>query len=128
MTDALPSTLRAALLPLARAGRTVTYRELAGLLPVAPPHRIHKLTGALEHLVREDHAAGRPLIAAIAVSRVGETMPGRGFFQLLSELGRYRGPDRGPAAAAAHAAELAAALAYWGGEAQVSCQTQGAEG
>ena len=138
MTGSLPGAVRAALLPLARAGRTVTYRDLAGLVPVPPPHGIHKLTEALEHLVREDHAAGRPLIAALAVSRVGETvpgrgipgegMPGRGFFQLLSELGRYEGPDRGPAAAAAHASELAAALAYWGAETQDSPEPQGAWG
>ena len=76
-----------------------------------PPHAIHKLTLALEDLVREDHAAGRPLLAAVAVSRTGNGIPGRGFFQLLSELGRYAGPDRGPVAEAAHAAELARVFA-----------------
>ena len=106
--------MRAALLPLARARRTVTYRDLVALVPVAPPHRIHRLTLALEDLIRADHAAGRPLIAALAVSRAGGGIPGRGFFQLLADLGRYDGPDQGPPAAAAHARELEAALAYWG--------------
>ena len=120
MDIGLRNDVRAALLPLARAGKSIAYRELAALVPVPPPQSIHKLTEALEHLVREDHAAGRPLIAALAVSRVGEALPGRGFFLLLGELGRYDGPDRGPEAARAHAAELAAALAYWGAEAQDS--------
>ncbi len=108
------AAVRAALLPLAKAGQTVTYRDLAALVPVPPPHGIHKLTLALETLIREDHAAGRPLIAALAVSRAGAGIPGRGFFQLLAELGRYEGPDRGPAAAEAHGAALAAAIDYWG--------------
>jgi hypothetical protein len=111
---ALTTAVRAALLALARAGQTVTYRDLADLVPVPPPHRIHKLTLALEALVREDHAAGHPLIAALAVSQVGENLPGRGFFHLLAELGRYDGPDQGTRAARAHAAELAAAFRYWG--------------
>ena len=112
----LSAAVRAALLPFARAGDTVAYRDLAPLVPVPPPHGIHKLTLALEALVREDHAAGRPLIAALAVSRVGDNVPGRGFFQLLAELGRYTGPDQGPAAARAHGAELSAALRYWGAD------------
>ena len=66
--------------------------------------------------MREDHAAGRPLLAALAVSRTGNGIPGRGFFQLLSELGRHAGPDRGPEAEAAHAAELARVFAYWTAE------------
>ena len=78
------------------------------------PHVIHRLTLLLEAMVREDHAAGRPPLAALAVSRVTGT-PGRGFFQLLTELGRYAGPDQGPEATAHHARELAAALEYWGG-------------
>ena len=128
MTQGLPDAVRAALLPLAKAGRSITYRDLAGLVPVPPPHGIHKLTLALEDLVREDHAAGRPLIAALAVSRVGgatpgQSMPGRGFFMLLNDLGRYAGPDRGPEAARAHAAELSAALAYWGSGTQESCRS-----
>lgn len=99
--------LSAALDALVPDARTITYQELALRVAVPPPHRIHKLTLALEELARADHAAGRPLRAALAVSRGPEGLPGRGFFQLLAELGRYAGPDRGPAAAAAHAGELA---------------------
>ena len=110
---ALAARLRERLLPLARARQTITYRELALRAEVPPPQTIHKLTLALEALAREDHAAGRPLIAALAVSRTAGALPGRGFFQLLATLGRYDGPDQGPEAAAAHAAELERAWDYW---------------
>ncbi len=121
MTDpSLTEAVRAALLPLARAGHTVSYRDLAALVQVAGPQIIRKLTLALEASMREDHAAGRPLIAALAVSRSGDNLPGRGFFHVLAELGRYDGPDRGAAAARAHATELAGALRYWGGGPSIS--------
>ena len=107
MTTALHGRLRDLLGGLARERRTVTYRELALLAEVPPPHSIHKLTLTLEDLVREDHAAGRPLLAALAVSRGGAGLPGRGFFELLQTLGRHQGDWDGPAAAATHAAELA---------------------
>ena len=78
-----------------------------------PPHRIHELTLLLEELVREDHAEGRALLATVAVGRSG--LPGRGFFQLLAELGRYSGSDQGAEAAACHAAELAVARHFYCG-------------
>lgn len=113
----LIEALRRALIAFAATGETVTYQDLAWRVPMPGPHAIHRLTGLLETLVREDHAAGRPLLAALAVSRAQRGVPGRGFFQLLSELGRYHGPDQGPEAAAHHAEELRAALDHWGGTA-----------
>ena len=110
----LVEAVRAALVPLARARRLVSYRELADLARVPPPHKIHKVTLALEALMRADHAAGRPLLASVAVSRVAPGTPGRGYFQLLVALGRYQGPDQGPEAAAAHARELEALWAQDG--------------
>jgi hypothetical protein len=113
MSD-LERTIRETLRQIASQGETITYRDLAARAEVPPPHTIHTLTLLLEDLVREDHAAGRPLLAAVAVSRAQAGVPGAGFFQLLSELGRYGGPDRGAEAAAVHADELQAAWAYWG--------------
>jgi hypothetical protein len=107
-----PAALAEALRDAARAGEPVAYLDLADRLMAGEAHRIHRLTSMLEELVRADHAAGRPLLAALAVGRAG--LPGRGFFQLLVELGLYEGPDQGPAAAAWHAAELGRALRYWG--------------
>lgn len=110
----LMAQLRQALRKSAAAGETVTYQGLARRTEFPGPHSIHRLTLLLEAMLREDHAAGRPLLAALAVSRTSG-IPGRGFFQLLSELGRYAGPDQGSEAAAHHARELAAARAYWSG-------------
>ncbi len=112
----LIAKLRRALLDCARTGETVTYNALAGRVDFPGPHRIHRLTGLLEVLIREDHAAGRPLLAALAVSRSQNGIPGRGFFGLLVELGRYDGPDQGPVAAEAHGKELQAAIAHWSEE------------
>jgi hypothetical protein len=114
----LIAALRRALQDCARAGETVTYRDLAARVGFPGPHAIHRLTELLEVLIRRDHAADRPLLAALAVSRAQNGVPGRGFFQLLTELGRYDGPDQGPAAAAQHARELSAAIAYWSRSAQ----------
>jgi hypothetical protein len=111
--QSLMALLRRELQACAAAGETVTYQELARRSAFPGPHAIHRLTLLLETMAREDHAAGRPLIAALAVSRAQNGIPGRGFFQLLSALGRYDGPDEGPEANAQHARELAAALAYW---------------
>lgn len=107
--------LRRALRDCAAAGETVTYRDLAARVDFPGPHAIHRLTALLEVMIREDHDAGRPLLAALAVSRAQRGIPGRGFFQLLAGLGRYGGLDQGPEAAAWHASELEAALRYWGG-------------
>jgi hypothetical protein len=108
ITDLLRPVLRQA----ARQGRTLTYGDLAARAGVPPPHSIHKTTEALEGLMRDDHAEGRPLLAALAVGKTGQPRPG--FFQLLRQLGRYNGPDSGPEAGQWHARELDAALSYWG--------------
>lgn len=109
----LIADLRRELIACAGRGETVSYRDLAERVDFPGPHAIHRLTLLLEDMVRADHAAGRPLLAALAVSRAQAGIPGRGFFQLLAELGRYDGADQGPEAAACHARELAAALAFW---------------
>jgi hypothetical protein len=111
--QSLMAPLRQALRDCAAAGETVTYQELARRTSFPGPHTIHRLTLLLEAMVREDHVAGRPLLAALAVSRTSG-IPGRGFFQLLSALGRYDGADQGPQAAARHGRELEAALTHWG--------------
>ena len=116
MDQPLVVTLRPVLRTLAAEGRTITYRDLIARAEILPPQRIHRLTLALEQLIREDHAAERPLLAVLAVSKVTDGLPGPGFFHLCAELGLYDGPDRGPEATAFHTRELARAWAYWGGE------------
>mgnify|MGYP006433678079 CR=1 FL=1 len=108
---ALAERLRPVLAATAARGGTILYRDLAQAAGVPAPHSIHKTTLALETLARADHAAGRPLLAAVAVGKAG--LPGPGFFQLLADLGRHDGPDRGPVAEARHRAELAAVHAAY---------------
>lgn len=67
-----------------------TYQALASVLGLLPPGTIRRVTAALEFLMREDVAAGRPMIAALVISRAND-MPRRGFFDLAVALGRF--PD-----------------------------------
>lgn len=98
----------------ARQRETIAYIDLALAASVPPPRTIHRLTHMLEDCIRADVAAGRPLLAAIAVRKPPATAPGRGFFMLLEELGLYEGPHDGPEAAAHHRRLLEAAFDYWG--------------
>jgi len=81
---------------------TITYREIADRAEIPSPGRIRCVTDTLEDMIRADHAAGRPLRAAVAVSRAGDGLPGPGFFQLCQEISLYFGPDSGPQAALFH--------------------------
>ncbi len=103
--------LEVALIAQARLAQPLGYLALASAMAMPGPHRIHRLTHALEVLARRDLDAGRPLLATLAVSRSG--IPGRGFFQLLRERGVYQGPDEGAEARRWHEQALADAIAYW---------------
>ena len=76
---------------------------------------IHRITEALERLMDEDAAAGRPLLAAFAVSKARSGVPARGFFLRGSNLGallRRAGRERD--ALEFHARELQRALRFYG--------------
>lgn len=102
----LADRLRPILEAAARRGTTLTYLELATAAGLGPPRAIHRVTDALEALIRADHAAGRPLLAAVAVSAKRGGLPAPGFFRLATELGRYFGPENGPQATLFHNLEL----------------------
>lgn len=108
MTDVTPlsARLRPILEEVAARRGSLTYLELAAAAGVRPPHAIHQVTEALETVMREDAASGRPLLAAVAVSAKRGGSPAPGFFAIATELGLYFGPDRGPQAALFHAMEL----------------------
>jgi hypothetical protein len=66
----------------------MTYQALAVALGLTPPGTIQQVGTALEHTMRADVAAGRPMIAALVISRAGN-LPRRGFFDLAVALGRF---------------------------------------
>jgi hypothetical protein len=66
----------------------ITYGKLARALGYWAPGSIAKVTSALEATMRVDAALSTPFIAARAVSRGGDELPGKGFFELAQALGR----------------------------------------
>lgn len=100
----LAKRVRAHLEGLAEGEAPITYGALARALGLWMPGSVAKVTRALEATMREDAAAGRPFIAARAVSRGRETLPGPGFFDLARALSR--GPRDGQSEQAFHLSEL----------------------
>ncbi len=101
----LVGRLRAHLEGLGPEGGTITYGALARAMGLWMPGSVRKVTQALEEMMAEDAAAGRPFLAARVVSRAGD-LPGKGFFETASALGQ--GPEPGESDAAFHARQLAA--------------------
>ena len=91
-------------------GRIVTYAEMADAADIPAPQRIHKLTLWLETTMRQDHAAGQPLRAALVISRNRNGLPAPGFFIICQELGIYQGAETGADAAQFHQAMLSALI------------------
>ncbi len=79
MREALAERLRA----VAAAGGTVGYGELARAFGV----RVAVVTDALEALMAEDAAAGRPFLAAVCAGRLSQGLPAPGFFVAVQALG-----------------------------------------
>jgi hypothetical protein len=111
----LIKALRKALIEQAKAGRTTTYRDLAAQIGLTPPQTIHRVALALEALMEEDAAAGRPLLAALCVSRVRPRLPAPGFFQKAKALGIFSGDAESSQAAEFYQNERRRALSYYGG-------------
>ncbi|MBY5933528.1 NifU family protein [Tateyamaria omphalii] len=82
----LSSRVRTHLETLEADDAVITYGALARALGLWMPGSISKVTRALEKTMREDAAAKRPFIAARAVSRGRENLPGKGFFELAQIL------------------------------------------
>ena len=109
----LKARLRQALIDQAQTGNPTTYRELADRLGLEPPNTIHRITAALESLMEDDVAAGRPLLSAICVSKMRPGIPARGFFLAAQALGVFTGDPTGPAARAFHALQLQRVLSFY---------------
>jgi hypothetical protein len=100
---------------VAKRRTCISYQELAKALHILPPHSIHRVTEALERLMEEDAAAGRPFIAALAISKARGGLPAPGFFDCARRLGRFAGDPDGQDARTFHATELNTVFACWSG-------------
>lgn len=89
--SAIASQVRALLANAPRDALPMTYQQVASALGLTPPRTIQRVAQALEQLMEEDVAAGRPMIAALVVSRRGDNLPAAGFFEQAVALGRF--PD-----------------------------------
>ena len=109
----IASRLRKHLQMIAERRVPTTYQELAKALGLTPPHTIHQVTEALEHLMAEDAATDRPFIAAIAISKARDGLPAPGFFDRARRLGRFASDAARLEAWAFHAREFNDALEFW---------------
>ncbi len=108
----LAARARAYLESLSPSSAPIAYGALARALGLWTPGAVKRVTRALETTMRQDVAAGRPFIAARAVGRGRDGLPGPGFFELSRKLSR--GPKAGEDERAfflREAARLEAALA-----------------
>lgn len=78
----------------------ISYGALARILNVTGPGSIARVTRALEVLMQNDIAAGRPFLAAMCEGKLSGGMPALGFFQKAAALGGYSGPSTGAEAIA----------------------------
>ena len=74
----LKERLRQALIDQAQTENPTTYKELADRLRLEPPQTIHRIVETLETLMEDDVAAGRPMLAALCVSKMRPGIPARG--------------------------------------------------
>lgn len=103
---ALVTRVRAHLEQLPQAEAHITYGAMARALGYWAPGSVARITRALEETMREDAAAGRPFIAARAVSKGAEKISAQGFFDLARALGA--GPEVGETEQGFHARQIKA--------------------
>lgn len=88
-TSPLAASIRALLTQAPACALPMTYQQVANTLGLTPPRTIARVAQALEQLMEEDVAAGRPMIATLVISRRGEGLPASGFFEKAVALGRF---------------------------------------
>ncbi|MCO7248123.1 hypothetical protein [Halomonas sp. Mc5H-6] len=87
--SAIAKQVRALLANAPRDALPMTYQQVANALGLTPPRTIQRVAQALEQLMEEDVAVGRPMVAALVVSRQGAGLPASGFFEQAVALGRF---------------------------------------
>ncbi|MDK2750939.1 MAG: hypothetical protein KYX60_09785 [Halomonas meridiana] len=85
----LAHQVRTLLIQAPTSALPMNYQQVANALGLTPPRTIARVTQALEQLMEQDVAAGRPMIAALVISRRGDGLPGSGFFEKAVALGRF---------------------------------------
>src|SRR5690625_7119571 len=68
--------------------KTLLYIDAAERLELPGPRRIQQLARLLEALTEADFAAGRPVRAALVVSKARPGLPAPGFFDCAARLDR----------------------------------------
>jgi len=86
--------------------QTVDYRTVANLLGFRPPNTIGQTTALLEACQEDDALLGKPQIACVVIQKTGQPYPRPGFYQKLTELNIYQGPEKGAQALMWHQNEL----------------------
>ena len=87
----LRDKIRAHLANLSAADVPMTYGKLARALGLYAPGSIAKVTQALEATMAEDAVSGAPFLASLVISKVGQGIAAKGFFQKAHALGRGPG-------------------------------------
>ena len=93
LIEAQLQRLAAVLEQARRQRKTLTYLQAAEAIHLRPPYRIHQLTELLERLMEQDAEAGRPLRAALVISRARAGLPADGFFDKAKLLGVFDGVE-----------------------------------
>jgi hypothetical protein len=106
----LKERLRQALIDQAKAGSPTTYAELATRLGLEPPNTAE----SLEDIMKDDVAAGRPLLSALCASKTRTGIPQARFFLTVQALRVFSGDAGGPEAVAFHARELQRVQSFYG--------------
>jgi hypothetical protein len=113
LKNADTNELRSILMEFATKRQTTDYKTVTELLNFRPPNTIAQTTNLLEACQEDDVLLERPQLAAVVVQKTGNRNPRPGFYQKLSELGVYNGPDRGAQAQMWHQNELEKVYSYY---------------
>lgn len=106
--------LREELLLQAELRLPITYVELAKQIVASSQTSLVEIRDALEQLIDDDVAKGRPILAAIAVRGIEPGLPAPWFFWRLESLGLFIGDPADVEAYAFHARELHRAFSFYG--------------
>lgn len=73
----------------AKAGKTISYSEVVALVhEVHSEPDSHALAAMLGEIAKSEDEAGRGMLSVAVVHKTGNMMPGPGFFELASKLGK----------------------------------------